>query len=87
MRASTDSISRWLVGSSSISTCGARHVMLAKQTLAFCPPDSSLMGRVWPWEGSPNWPRHLWASSELLVPAPNRRSSGLVRNSTALMCR
>ena len=37
--ASRDSISRWLVGSSRISRCGASMVASSSDSRAFCPPD------------------------------------------------
>mmetsp|Transcript_30946 Transcript_30946/g.88735 ORF Transcript_30946/g.88735 Transcript_30946/m.88735 type:complete len:109 (-) Transcript_30946:802-1128(-) len=85
--ASTLSMSKWFVGSSKIKISGFLQVILAKQTRAFCPPESSLIGRPCACEGSPNCPRHLCASSGLSVPAPKRLSSWDVRKSTADSCR
>mmetsp|Transcript_44847 Transcript_44847/g.144234 ORF Transcript_44847/g.144234 Transcript_44847/m.144234 type:complete len:101 (-) Transcript_44847:2389-2691(-) len=51
--ASTDSMSRWFVGSSSRSTCGRTVEIAAKATRAFWPPDRSLILRSWAEEGSP----------------------------------
>mmetsp|Transcript_46813 Transcript_46813/g.111377 ORF Transcript_46813/g.111377 Transcript_46813/m.111377 type:complete len:158 (-) Transcript_46813:1642-2115(-) len=87
MRASTLSMSKWFVGSSRIRISGLLQVILAKQTRAFCPPESSFIGRRCAWDGKPNCPKHLCANSGLSVPAPKRRSSGEVRNSTADICR
>mmetsp|Transcript_37695 Transcript_37695/g.118594 ORF Transcript_37695/g.118594 Transcript_37695/m.118594 type:complete len:91 (-) Transcript_37695:156-428(-) len=49
----TASRSRWLVGSSSRSTCGRTVEIAAKATRAFWPPDRSLILRSWAEEGSP----------------------------------
>mmetsp|Transcript_16882 Transcript_16882/g.55286 ORF Transcript_16882/g.55286 Transcript_16882/m.55286 type:complete len:94 (+) Transcript_16882:958-1239(+) len=46
-------MSRWLVGSSSRSTCGRTVEIAAKATRAFWPPDRSLILRSWAEEGSP----------------------------------
>mmetsp|Transcript_56769 Transcript_56769/g.143930 ORF Transcript_56769/g.143930 Transcript_56769/m.143930 type:complete len:272 (-) Transcript_56769:1389-2204(-) len=81
---STDSMSRWLVGSSNIKISGRLHVRSANCTRAFWPPDSSLIGRVCACVGKPNCPKLLWACSFFSMPAPKRRTSGCVRSSTGL---
>mmetsp|Transcript_96733 Transcript_96733/g.250172 ORF Transcript_96733/g.250172 Transcript_96733/m.250172 type:complete len:98 (-) Transcript_96733:628-921(-) len=84
MISSTDSMSRWLVGSSSTRISGRLHVSRANCTRAFWPPESSLIGRVWAWLGRPNWPKLLCACSLLSMPAPKRRTSGSTSSSTGV---
>ena len=65
---------RWLVGSSSTSTCGCGAHTLANCTLAFWPPESTAIGMVASSPEMPNIPtrwRHVWMSSRP-EPRPSR---------------
>lgn len=60
-RASMDSMSKLLVGSSKKRTCGACRDSSQKTTRAFWPPERSRILMVWACPSSPNLPRRFLA--------------------------
>eukprot|EP00960_Hanusia_phi_P069427 767089-Hanusia_phi.AAC.3 len=64
-------MSRWLVGSSSSSTCGTDAASEASTTRAFCPPDRCLSAITCARLSSPYLPsccRHRWLASSIAFP-------------------
>mmetsp|Transcript_116368 Transcript_116368/g.232001 ORF Transcript_116368/g.232001 Transcript_116368/m.232001 type:complete len:108 (+) Transcript_116368:2-325(+) len=61
--ASTDSMSKWLVGSSKTMMCGFINMSAAKATRAFWPPDRFPILVKCDEPGSPNCPKYRRGSS------------------------
>mmetsp|Transcript_30232 Transcript_30232/g.93280 ORF Transcript_30232/g.93280 Transcript_30232/m.93280 type:complete len:115 (+) Transcript_30232:405-749(+) len=77
MRASTDSTSRWFVGSSNKRKCGFSTEIDARATRAFWPPESAAIIVVCPWPSSPKEPRILRASNSSLIPFDTKYATGV----------